>query len=319
MRGAPQHVNQFRALGRFPNGSSSAPYDCMVAAAVMDLDAATGGRIRLTTTQARARQDDQNRDGIGLSDVATIHKRTQSAPGFDHGRKSWLAIRARLVAGDGAIIGGRYLALGEWRASSFTGPHAMYVQRINRPLPGRKDETATVNDPLRAGPTDIPVSALQRFYVSGLAGAGWSTGSGGAVSSGPSAPFIDIPAGKIITVADVDYIIGRFMSAGFFDGPAGAIASATFRGILMRDALGKPWDKALQDKLAGAAYSAADSSADPFGIASAVDGLVGGISEIARNGILLVAILGLVLMGLWLVATAGDGLKVPRPPIAIGA
>jgi hypothetical protein len=286
----------------------------MVAAAVMDLDAATGGRIRLTTTQARARQDDQNKDGIGLSDVATIHTRTATAPGFDHGRKLWTTLRARLVAGDGAIVGGRYSALGSERApgSTFTGPHALYVQSIRGPL-------ATVNDPLRAGAAQISVTALQRFYLSGLAGAGWSTGSG--TTAGTAAPFIDIPEGKILTMADVDYIENTFAAAGFFDGPAGAIASATFREILIRDGLGHAWNKALQDKLAGATHAAADSSADPFGLATALNGVVAGISEVARNGILMVAILGLILMGLWLVATAGDGAKIPRIPTppSIGA
>lgn len=303
----------------------------MVASAVMDLDAATGGRIRLTTTQARARQDDQNRDGIGLSDVKVIHDRTPSAPAFSYGPRLWPALRARLEAADGAIVTGRYGVLGSERAprSTFTGRHAMYVQSIRGPN-DRGTPGAVVNDPLRDGEAVISVGALQRFYLSGLIGAGWSLGDS---SSGVSTPprmvgaWLDqvmFPEGKIITQADIDSIMVTLNRNGWFSGAAGAIASPIFYQILLRDALGQPWNKALEDRLANDTGAAATGAGDPFGIATAVQAGVGslitGISEVARNGILLVAILGIVIMGLWLVATAGDGIKIPLAPrISIGA
>lgn len=322
MRPAPIHVNQFGARGRFPSGLSSAPYDCTVASGVMQLDAATGGRMRPTTTALRAAQDDQDTTGIGLDDLATAHRRLPGAPPFSHGRKGWATVRRRLEAGDGAILQGFYIALGTSRASSFRGPHAIYVQWI-------RGTVARINDPLRTGPTDIPVSALQRFYMSGIGLAGWSTG---AVSTPAPAPgvspellyawgtLVSFPVGHVVTAADVTMIMTKLRAAGFFGtDPVAAFKAEMAVQRVLTTAIGKPWDKALQDDLAAKFFDEAESEADPFGVVSAAKQLVAGISEIGRNALLLVAILGLVIMGLWLVATATDN-PLPSPPrIPIGA
>lgn len=328
-RPAPHHVNQFDAGGRFPltapvslRGKPSGPYDCMVACGVMDLDAATAGAIVLTTSQLRARQSDQDRSGIGLNDVSEAHRNTPGAPALSYGTKAWPSVAARFRAGDGGIVAGYYIALGASRASSFTGAHALYVQRID----GR---SALVNDPIRRAPAWIPTLALQRFYLSGIGQAGWSAGSSSGVST-PAAGgtlgawnnLVTFPIGYVITVADVDRIMAALEAAGWFAGQsaaAGAIASYQYRQILLT-AVGQPWTKALQDQLAARAAAAASAASDPFGIASGLQGIVAGFSEVFRNGILLVAILALVIMGLWLVATATDNaLPIPRPRISIGA
>lgn len=321
MRPAPAHVNQFAARGRFPNGNDSTPYDCMVAAGVMDLDAATAGRIRLTTTQLRARQSDQDKNGIGLNDVAKAHVNTPGAPALSYGRKGWPAIASRLQAADGAIIAGYYIALGSDRASGFRGAHALYAQRI-------QGVAALINDPLRNGPAWISTSSLQRFYLSGLAQAGWSTGS--AVST-PGARAVSTPGpawltdnAHVLTEPDLrafkDWILAnmtgptttmaQYLDRLFFPNPLSQIGAKNYVGRtvgeLRQDAPGlfKPANDAT--------FGSIDPLAALGSIGPAIAGIPAALGEVARNGILLVAILGLVIMGLWLVATAPDN---PLPKI----
>jgi hypothetical protein len=180
---APAHVNQHAAGGVFASGplkgQSSARSDCMVAVGMMGLDAATGGAIRPSATEFRARQRDQDRNGIGLDDVDEAWRSFAGAPKLSWGFKLWPAIGARLDAGDGVLVAGSYWGLGDHRApgSSYTGPHGLYLQR-------RAPGGILLNDPLRHGPAVIPEVAVRRFYVTGAAMAGWAEGGGAGTGGG---------------------------------------------------------------------------------------------------------------------------------------
>lgn len=348
MRPAPAHVNQFDAGGRFPNGASSTKYDCMVACGVMDLDAATGGRIVLTTTQLRARQNDQDHTGIGLDDVAVAHARTPGAPRLTFGTKTWGTVKTRGLAADGAIITGFYIALGASRASSFRGPHAIYLQRID-------GNRALVNDPIRRRAAWLALADVQRFYLSGIGQAGWSIGSG---SSTVSTPTPATSAGIVQQVGSNAPAPGCTQVTILAPGPLGAaqriipipresiadgcticpsgwakawyapspVETVIAGWVPLDQTGGRPNACVAPGVQVGDRGTAANAGgvADVAGaqvaaaIGTAVEGLVGGFGEVFRNGIILVAVLGLVIIGLWLVATAPDN-PLPRPRISIGA
>jgi hypothetical protein len=185
---APTHVNQFAAGGRFRDGKDSRRFDCAVSVGVMGVDAFTGGARRMSTTTFRALQDDHV-GGIGLDDVADAWRAVGLR--FDYGHKAWGAITARLAAGDPVCLTGWYATLGSHRApgSSYLAGHMLYLQRLGRP------GFIVVNDPLRSGPVELPVSALQRFWASSTGQAGWGVGAAPGVPPGdligfdPANPF----------------------------------------------------------------------------------------------------------------------------------
>lgn len=205
----PVHVNQLTARGRFPSGASSAPYDCTVAAGVMALDDYTGGALRPTTTELRARQRDQS-GGIGLDDIAVAWRSYGYT--FRHGPSSWSTVMARLRAGRPLILQGNSGALGTWKIGRAV-PHALYVTAAG-------PSGLTVHDPLASGPRTIPESAVRAFYVTGLALAGWGDDAGavGAAAGATPAP------GAILAVAS---------TGGPLDGIGTAITDALGRAALL--------------------------------------------------------------------------------------
>lgn len=174
---APAHVNQFSAGGRFRKGrykgQPSIRWDCMVAVGVMALDAATGGAIRLSTSDFRERQADQDHNGIGLEDVAVAFRNTPGAPKFARGSSAWSTVAARLERGDAVAVTGTYSRLGAYRGSTYTGRHGLYLQRMS----GGK---VLVHDPIRSSPTQIPEAVVRSF----VDGAGWASGTGGVGDAG---------------------------------------------------------------------------------------------------------------------------------------
>jgi hypothetical protein len=202
---APRHVNQFSAAGKFPNGTPSSKYDCTVAVGVMVLDAATGGAVRVSTTELRGKQHDQDgpgstSPGIGLDDLAVALKTYGFK--FVHGPKAWGTIMARLRRGDPVAVQGLYIALGSWRApgSKYAKGHAVYLQRV---VP----KGIVVNDSLRNGEAVIPESAVRNFYLSGLALAGWIDG---AVATSPAPAPTPAPApapvGTVVRILPVSAV-----------------------------------------------------------------------------------------------------------------
>jgi hypothetical protein len=327
----PPHgvVNQFDAGGHYPNGKSSASADCTVAVGVMALDAWTRGAIDPSTTALRGRQRDQA-GGIGLDDLAVAFSSYGVGSSWTHGRRLWSSVRARLLRGDGTGVQGDYGKLGGWRAptSTFTGGHALYLESMTA------DGWVTVDDPLRRSSVRIPESAVRSFYFSGLAMAGYFTGTyAGAGSSssttgslgqmlGGWGDHVQFPVGHILTAADVDTIMRILLEAGFFPGGAGQGdigSSAAFdltRSILL-EFVGRPWTRETQAAIQARFFQTATQAGDLPGAAGglvgqAVDRAIAGVGEVARNAILLTFALVLVGIGLYLVATATDS-PLPSP------
>lgn len=175
---APIHVRQL-------DGSAWAGSGCMGAAAAMALDAYTRGGIRVSMHAIRANQSDRS-GGIGLDDVAEAWRKGWSLT-LVHGSPSWATVRGRLAQGDGAIVTIRYGTLGQWRAqgSTFTGAHALYLQRLTSGPGGAAGSWVQVNDPLRSSAAVLPESVVRAAYTGG---AGWGKGTyAGAGVAGPVA------------------------------------------------------------------------------------------------------------------------------------
>jgi len=88
------------------------------------------------------------------------------------------------------------------------------------------------------------------------------------VGSPPAgAPFIDIPDGHVLTMADAYRIAGLYKSAGFFDGIGGNLAWMTTFSILQKAAARKEvWGPALRAQLQGQ-FGEAAVAANPVGAA----------------------------------------------------
>lgn len=107
---------------------------------------------------------------------------------------------------------------------------------------------------------------------------GWTGASGGGASGNDSrhdsgndssgslgawGNLISFPKGHVITVRDVDAMMKTLEENGFFTGPGAEEARARTRTILMT-AVGKKWDKALQNQLAMQFAQSAKDAADPL-------------------------------------------------------
>lgn len=97
-------------------------------------------------------------------------------------------------------------------------------------------------------------------------GTGAATAAGGTIIADAiknnnlaDAKFINIPEGKIITAADVDYIMTRFATAGFWKNDTTGAAQSVTRSIL-NGAIGKPWNKATRDDLQSQLLKAAGNA-----------------------------------------------------------
>lgn len=141
---------------------------------------------------------------------------------------------------------------------------------------------------------------------------------GGGGSTPAPAPALDawaglvsFPVGHVITESDVRMMVSKLDAAGWF-GQLGPGWSAMAAYSVLATAIGKPWNKALQDDLQRrfglAAQQAGANPLDSLGGALGVlPGLIGStLTDVGRNLMLGATALVLVIMGLWLVATADD-------------
>jgi len=123
--------------------------------------------------------------------------------------------------------------------------------------------------------------------------------TGGATPADYLGAFGDIvqfQVGHVITATDVETAMGKLEGAAFFAkfliGPG--LARDATRAALT-SAIGKPWDKALQDDLARRLQAGADQAGkiDPLGA------LFGGIGEAIGQGVFTLVVLGgIVVLGL---------------------
>lgn len=327
MQPAPVHVNQFDAGGRFPNGTSSTRYDCSVAVGIMEADAATGGRVRPTATQLRGLQGDQDRDGIGLDDVATALGKLGVQT--SHGRKLWTALMARWRAGDGAGIQGNYAVVPAPETSQPGGRfgHAIYVQRETRP------GYLLVDDPLAKQAREWRTSVVRNFYVSGLALGSWVTSSsagGSAAATGSSGGTVlsVVNASSASSCSQVEILKPAVPGIGLYPIPRDAIgkpcvqcapgfvpAIVSVGPIQTLQGFVSPEDThgAANACVVAGTKPGDRPAADPGAIAGQAIGsiidvpaLVGGLGDIARNVSLLMFALVALLVGLYLLATARD-------------
>lgn len=274
---APVHVTQ-------RDGSPWAPYGCMGAVGAMALDAFTGGRVRVSMHEVRRNQDDQA-GGIGLDDVATAWSRGWGLT-FSQGARSWDQVRARLAAGDGAAVTINYGRLGSSRApgSSFTGPHALYLQSLT-------PAGIVTNDPLRSGPVTLPESVVRAAYAGS---AGWGIGATATAGPGDQAG-VD----QLYTMLRGKYgvFIGRTYGAIITGGPYLPWDNVPATFTSWRDALGRKDTDTFTDadlRAIAARYSK-DAEDDTVGL---IDQAAGALRGVITFG----AVLVLVILGLYLVA-----------------
>lgn len=297
----PVHVHQL-------DGSPWARSGCMGAAGAMALDAYTRGAIRAGMNAIRANQDDRD-GGIGVDDVAVAWSRGWGLT-FAHGSPSWAAIGDRLDRGDGVVVAVNYGAMRSSRApgSSFTGAHALYLQRRERTPYGPR---IAVNDPLRTAAIMLPEEDVRRAYI-GSAGWGKGTYSGaprpGAGNLGGFANLVSFPVGHELTAGDVDGIMATLRGAGWFAGDVAGSAENATRGILARH-VGDRWTKALQDQLAGE-LGAAATAANP---ANAIGDALGELSAGLTSAALVLGLVLVALLGLWLTFREPSTVVLPAP------
>lgn len=302
MQPDPVHVCQFDAGAR-------GPYLCTAASGAMALDAFTSGRIRVGAARIDELQNDHDRNGIGLNDVAVAWKAGWDLT-FSNGRRSWTTVAKRLQAGDGAVLQGSYAVVpAKYKAqANFNGGHAIYAARYTGP------GLIQVHDPIRRSKTVWPESVVRNFYLSGLAAAGWGTGKPGSGTGGGSggggatvtAGLLDeflatIGRSQSDLIRDEDVVpFVKFMqSKGLVPGgsPANPLIAAFDRSV--RNLVGQPWSSVGQGLLDQA------TAPDPFGIVTAVNGAVGALGDVVVNAVWLIAILVVILLGAYMLARSG--------------
>jgi hypothetical protein len=261
----------------------------------MALDAFTGGRVRPTVTAMRAAQNDHDGNGIGLDDVTVAWRKFGYR--FQHGPVLWATLMARFRRGEGAILQGMSGGLGRF-AIGRNVPHAIYVQRST------PQGHLVVNDPLASGSRAIPEADVRRFYLTGLARAGWGAGTApGATpaASGGYAAWLDrlrglgisTDAGHVITAAEAAKIV---QSVYRFD-PA-STSGARMVQHLTGQTVAAAWNDGQASGLPnmvtdvqGAVASLPDAIAalpGAFGDVMARTGLVFGLVVLALLGVFLV-------------------------------
>lgn len=292
----PAPVTQF-------DGSPFEALNCMAAVAAMALDAATG--IKTTGARIRELQDDKS-GGIGLDDVRVAFKRGWGR-GFTISR-SPATLQKRLAAHLGAAVAGRYSAVPRSirNQKDFTGAHAVYAVGL---VPGG----VRIIDPITRPATaeTWPASVFWAFYSAGLAQAGWVPGgaSGGASGGGQdvSAPATGRPApawlndpSRVLTDADLAEFKAWVLSRQSAD--ANDLRTLTFYlDRLLPAYRGRTVAELRAD--APGLFTQTDLFTQPdiFEQAGAA------IGQALINAVWVLAALGIVVVGLYMLATASDG------------
>ncbi len=147
-------------VSQFGWGSTYDGVNCTAAAGCMALDRHTRGVKTTNPPVLRSYQTDTV-GGIDLNDVDTAFH-----VGFDENLEvattSWATFAAEVDSGRGAILQGIYGELGSYSLqTSFTGPHAMYVNER------REDGDWLVSDPIGTSPDEgtqwIPDAVLRDY------------------------------------------------------------------------------------------------------------------------------------------------------------
>jgi hypothetical protein len=116
--------------------------------------------------------------------------------------------------------------------------------------------------------------------------------------------IVKFPVGHIITVADVDKMMEELDKAGYFKSdPAFLNVGRNMTREILMTAVGKAWDKPLQEDLQRRFGAAAESAGEGFGIATGIADFGNTIVKLATY----LAALVLVVVGLWLYSRSGYG------------
>jgi murein DD-endopeptidase MepM/ murein hydrolase activator NlpD len=153
-------------------------------------------------------------------------------------------------------------------------------------------------------------------------GAGGSTAAGPLGPQGPSSstplPFINIPEGKILTIADVDgVILAAFDKAGTFGDPvSGGIARDVARAKLMTF-IGQPWNKATRDAMQALLFQAA-TEAGAVGTAFdlGLQAIGGAIGDATFTLVVLGGIVALFLIGAYVTVRPSSPAVIIKRAIA---
>lgn len=112
--------------------------------------------------------------------------------------------------------------------------------------------------------------------------------------------LVSFPVGHVITANDITSISKKLSDAGWFEN---SIQQIAFEEFMKQNALGKAWDKSLQDKLAGQAIADAQNIGNAVDVGGAIGNLGGTLVQVATFGAAIV----LVIVGLFMYQRSSDG------------
>lgn len=106
---------------------------------------------------------------------------------------------------------------------------------------------------------------------------GGTPGGGGSIDLPNVDEFISIPEGKILTEADIEYIIGRLMTIDIVkaDPALGLLIQNILRDKL-KQFVGKPWNKTTQNEMQAVIFAAAEEAK----IKTPLDGVIEGATSV---------------------------------------
>lgn len=126
--------------------------------------------------------------------------------------------------------------------------------------------------------------------------------------------IISYPVGHIITDKDVGDISDKLHDAGYFEPDYFDVKRIAFEAFLKANAVGKAWDKPLQDTLAGKASETAGqvgSATDPLGLVNVANSIAG-LGNLATKLAAYAVAVVFIVVGLFIYAKAGQATGVPN-------
>jgi hypothetical protein len=123
--------------------------------------------------------------------------------------------------------------------------------------------------------------------------------------------LVKFPVGHVITAADVDTMMSKLRAGGFFSGDTVLGGSETKTREILMTAVGKPWDKSLQDSLQQSFFGAAQTASNnPFQV---IGDAIGSIGSLATKLVAYTLAVLFILFGLWLYSRSQPGPAVEVP------
>jgi len=258
---------------------------CVMAAGAMLLDKQTRGGIKVDIRKmaAAALIGLYPEGGVSLTQLKTAF-RFLGQPLNIQRYTTFPKIVSWGRSGRGMVVLGNYWKLdAAYRlqrkgATKWDGSHAIYVDRI-------EGNTVYFMDPLQksGGLRTMPLTELSA-YARGFSQSGAisvaveDTATSGTL--GAWGDLITFPVGHILTTTDIDDMIAKLETAGWFSKDPTGSAKAIVRGILAMH-VGEPWNKALQDTLQSQFEKASGLAGTKFNPLNEIDPLKGIVDALA--------------------------------------